>query len=154
LCLHLFRAQRRGADMGVGICVCCMKLTKRSVQLAFDPAHRVFPGRTSQNSSPARAEERAFSNMKARSHARYQLYRKASLGEWKCVFLEKAGRNGRVSVDTRYGRDWGKIHSMRSWSSRLGFLPTSFFALGRHLHVVSVLLLAFGHGVSRSWILS
>jgi hypothetical protein len=42
-----------------------MKLTKRSVQLAFDPAHRVFPERNSQNSSPARARERAFSNMKA-----------------------------------------------------------------------------------------
>lgn len=32
--------------------------------------------------------------MKARSHARYQLYRKASLRARSCLILEKAGRNG------------------------------------------------------------
>jgi hypothetical protein len=32
--------------------------------------------------------------MKARSRARYQLYRKASLKERACVFLEEAGWNG------------------------------------------------------------
>ena len=58
-----------------------------------------------------------------------------------CVFLEKAWRKWRVSVDTRYGRDWGKIRSTRSWSLRLVF--DAVFSIGRHLSVVSILLSRF-----------
>ena len=57
----------------------------------------------------------------------------------------------RISVDTRHGGDRGQIRSTRRFGVRLGF-PV-FLLEG--IHALSLLYFsAFGHGVSRSWILS
>jgi hypothetical protein len=115
-----------------------MKLTKRSVQLAFDPAHRVFPERNSQNSSPARARERAFSNMKASKVTRtLPAVQKGIFERMKVRILGEGKAERRISVDSRYGRDWGKIRSTRSRGLRLVF--DAVFSLGRHQYVVSIL---------------
>jgi len=125
-------------------CVCCMKLTKRSVQLAFDPAHRVFFRKKLKNSSPVRARERAFPNMKARSRARYQLYRKASLKERACVFLEKAGWNG-GSASTQGMAEIGvKFAKRERFGAASGFFPFRLlFFFSEDIYLLSLFILLF-----------
>lgn len=120
--------------MVAGICVCCMKLTKRSVQLAFDPAHRVFPERNSQNSSSARARERAFSNMKASKVTRTLPAVQKGIFERTKVRIFGEGRA--EWTGQRLHKVWqrlGKTRSTRSWGLRLVF--DAVFSLGRHLSI-------------------
>jgi hypothetical protein len=55
----------------------------------------------------------------------------------KVRILGEGKAERRISVDSRYGRDWGKIRSTRSRGLRLVF--DAVFSLGRHQYVVSIL---------------
>ena len=77
--------------------------------------------------------------MKARPHARYQLYRKASL---KCVFLEKAWRNGGSASTQGMAETRAKFAQREDLGLASGFFD-SVFSLGRHLYVVSYLTSSF-----------
>lgn len=139
-------------------CVCCMKLTKRSVQLAFDPAHRVFFRKKLKNLFASEIERKGISQYESEVTRTLPAVQKG-IFERTCVRIFGEGRiERRVSVEIRHGGDRGQIRSTRRiWGCVWGFSNQLFvFLLGRHLSVVSIhsTFFAFGHGVSRSWILS
>jgi hypothetical protein len=115
--------------MGASICPYCMKLTKRSVQLAFDPAQWVFSER---NPKVLRQRERenGITNTKARSHTRYQLYRKASSNERILGEGKREGNGG--SALTSGMAEIGAIPRNAKNGAAFVF-PSVFYFVGRHL---------------------
>jgi len=79
--------------MDASICPYRMKLTKWSVQPAFDPAQWVFSERNSKILRQ-RERENGITNTRARSHTRYQLYRKASSNVRTLGEGERVGNGG------------------------------------------------------------
>ena len=132
-------------------CVCCMKLTKRSVQLAFDPAHRVFFRKKLKNFFASESGRKDISQYGSEVTRTLSAVQKGIFEERVCVFLEKAGWNG-GSASTQGMEEIGVKFAQREDSGvRLGF---PVFPLEGIYALSLFYFLAFGHGVSRSRTLS
>lgn len=130
-------------------CVCCMKLTKRSVQLAFDPAHRVFFRKKLFFASES--ERKGISQYESEVTRTLSAVQKGIFEQRECVFLEKAGWNG-GSASTQGMAEIGVKFAQREDSGVR--LDSPVFPSGGIYALSLLYFLAFGHGVSRSWILS
>jgi len=133
-------------------CVCCMKFTKRSVQLALNPAHRVFPERNSKFFA-GESEKKGISQYESKVTRTLPAVQKGIFERTKVRNFGEGRAEWRISVDTRDGRDWGKF-AQREDGACVWF-SIQFFPLEGSIYLLSLFILqAFGHGVSRSWILS